>query len=74
MFKQDVFELKYAHTPMPNQPLKTETLIKPKIEPSQKFQSRFDEADDDGNKSEEERERRLKELHEQVVSVLIFMF
>ena len=60
---------------MPNQPLKTETLVKPKAEPSQKFQSRFDEADDDGNKSEEERERRLKELHEQVfIVVIVFHF
>ena len=59
LFKEVDFELKYEHTPMPNQSQKTETLAKLKTKLAEKLQSQFDEADD-GNKSEEGQERRIK--------------
>lgn len=66
---QDVFEMKYAHTPMDapssSLPPRTEPDLT-KTSASAASQGRKDVAGDGGEESEEERERRLHELQQQV--------
>lgn len=77
---QDVFEMKYAHTPpelSSPAPVKSEAgtpqLIKiehqPKVAAATNIRSPGDDEDGDGFDSEEEREKRLKELQEQLKAV-----
>jgi len=71
---EDVFEMKYAHTPMEASPCppapRSDVVSKPdvtKTSAASAAQGRKD-VTGDGDESEEERERRLHELQEQVTS------
>jgi hypothetical protein len=73
---QDVFEMKYAHTPVESPPPESAALTNNRCDTA--AVSKLDKAsaaaghirqDDDGEDSEEEREKRLKELQDQLKQV-----
>jgi len=68
---QDVFEMKYAHTPMETSAStpapRSEAVSKPDVTKTSAAQGRKDATGDGGgDESEEEREKRLHELQDQV--------